>query len=96
MVEELMPYRIEVRYIPGSQTEVADYGSRNPVHRGQHQQFFTQPGQLGIAVRSSRVQSLDCVDPRVERLARAGSQDTAYCKMIEDIKMGTDNKHLGD
>ena len=70
MVEELMPYRLEIQYIPGSETEVADYGSRNPVQRGCHEMFSTQPGRLGIAVRSSRVQSLDCVDPRVVRLAR--------------------------
>lgn len=94
MVEELMPYRLEVKYIPGSETEVADYGSRNPVQRGCHEMFSTQPGQLGIAVRSSRVQSIDCVDPRVERLARAGAEDEAYIKMVEDIRMGTDTKHL--
>ena len=96
MVEELMPYRLEIQYIPGSETEVADYGSRNPVQRGCHEMFSTQPGRLGIAVRSSRVQSLDCVDPRVVRLARAGAEDEAYLKMIEDIKAGTDNKHLSN
>ena len=94
MVEELMPYNLTVEYVPGSQTEVADYGSRNPVLRGCHDQFSTHPGQMGIAVRSSRVQSIDCVDPRVELLARAGSLDEAYCKMVEDIREGTDNKHL--
>ena len=94
MVEDLLPYNLVVEHIPGSQTEVADYGSRNPVLRGCHEQFTTSPGQLGIAVRSSRVKSVDCVDPRVEKLAMAGTQDMAYCKMVEDIKNGTVTKHL--
>ena len=53
MVEDLMPYNIQVKYIPGSQTEVADYGSRNPVLRGCHEQFSTSQGQLRIAVTVS-------------------------------------------
>ena len=96
MVEQLMPYSIEVEFVPGTQTEVADYASRNPLQRGCHEMFSTQPGELGIAVRSSRVQSLDCVDPRVERLARAGAEDEEYRKMVEDLRQGTDTKHLSN
>ena len=78
MVEDLKPYNLEVKYVPGSQTEVADYGSRNPALQGSHELFASAPGPPGISMRSCRVMSLDCMDPKVQLLAKASSQDDLY------------------
>ena len=59
MVEELQPYNIEVRYVPGQTMEFPDHGSRHPISHGQHMLFDTEVGSLGICVRSNRVLSAD-------------------------------------
>ena len=94
MVERLMPYNITVHHVPGKETEVADFGSRHPAQEGSHEMFDTEPGRLGIMVRSRRVMSLDVVDPKVEILAAMASRDLNYLKMIENIQAETDKKHL--
>ena len=53
MVEEIMPYNIEVRYVPGPKMEFPDYGSRYPISHGQHKLFDTEPGNLGICAHPS-------------------------------------------
>ena len=78
MVEEMLPYRVEVRYVPGPKMELADHGSRYPISHGQHKWFEAQPGELGILVRSNRVQSTDLKDPKVEILAGIAAKDNAY------------------
>ena len=54
MVEEMLQYRSEVRYVPGPKIEFADHGSRYPISHGQHKWFESQPGELAICVRAIR------------------------------------------
>ena len=86
MVEELLPYRIEIRYVPGPRMEFADHGSRYPISYGQHQWFEPQPGELGILLRSNRVQSTDLLDPKVEILAGIAAGDNVYQNNVEHIE----------
>ena len=51
MLEELQPYQIEVKHVPGPKMEFLDHGSRNPIFYGQHKVFDTEVGSLGICVR---------------------------------------------
>ena len=88
MVEELQPYRIEVRYVPGPKMEFADYGSRHPISHGQHKLFDTEPGSLGICVRSNRVV------PMVETLAVMAVRDPGYMRDVEHIERQADLDQL--
>ena len=82
MVERLMLYNMEVRYVPGKRMEVPDFGSRHPIFMENHKLFETDIGSLGIFVRSKRVQSLDLKDPKIEILARVASGDQNYLRDI--------------
>ena len=87
MVEELQSYRVEVRYIPGPRMEFMD--PVNPISNGQHKLFDSEPGRLGICVRSSRVvpmESTDVKDPKVETLAAMATRDAAYMRDVEHIE----------
>ena len=55
MVEEMQPYPVEVRHVPGAKMELLDHGSCNPISYGQHKLFDTEVGSLGVCVRSNRV-----------------------------------------
>ena len=93
MVEELQPYRVEIRYVPGPKMEFADYGSRHPIYYGQHKLFDSEPGSLGICVRSNRVvpmESTDIKDPKVETLAAMAVRDPGYMRDVEHIKRQAD------
>ena len=48
MLEELQPYQLEVRHVPGPKMEFLDHGSRNPISYGQHKLFDSEAGFLGI------------------------------------------------
>ena len=54
MVEEMTPYNVNIRYVPGPKLEFADHGSRYPISYGQHKWFESEPGELGICVPSCR------------------------------------------
>ena len=86
MVEEMLPYRLEVRHVPGLQMELADHGSRYPISHGQHRWIEAQPGEIGIMVRSNRVQSTDIKDPKVEILAGIAARDNVYQNNVEHIE----------
>ena len=86
MVQERLPYRIEVCYVPGPKMEFADRDSRYPISHGQHKWFESQPRELGILVRSNRVQSMDFKDPMVEILAGIAARDDIYQKNVEHIE----------
>ena len=78
-----MPYNVDIRYVPGPKMEFAVHGSRYPISYGQHKCFESEPGELGIYVRSRRVQSVDFRDPKVEILAGIAAQDDIYQKNVE-------------
>ena len=86
MVEEMLPYRLEVRHVPGLQMELADHGSRYPISHGQHRWIEAQPGEIGIMVRSNRVQSTDIKDPKVEILAGIAARDNVYQNNVDHIE----------
>ena len=86
MVEEMLPYRLEIRYVPGAKMELADHGSRYPISFGQHRWIESQPGELGILVRSNRVQSTDLRDPKVEILADIAARDAVYQNNVDHIE----------
>ena len=95
MVEELIPYNIEVRYVPGKNMEFPDHGSRYPISHGEQKLFDTELGSLGICVRSRRVQSVDVKDPKFKILARVAMEDHRYLRDIELVVQQTDLDHLG-
>ena len=66
--------------------EFADHGSRYPISHGQQQWFESQPGELGILVRSNRVQSTDLRDPKVEILADIAAKDNVYQNNMDHIE----------
>ena len=68
MVERLMPYNIDVRYVPGKQRETPDFSSRNPISEENHELFKIEVGRLGICVSSRRV--IDVKDPRLGQRMR--------------------------
>ena len=97
MLEELQPYNLEVKHVPGPRMEFLDHGSRNPISFGQHKVFDSEPGALGICVRSNRVMALDSVDvkdPKVETLAAIGAQDESYLRNVEHVENNSDPNTL--
>ena len=72
MAEEIQIYPLEVIHVPGAKMGLIDHGSRHPISFGQHKQFETEAGDLGICERSNRItpmESSDVKDPKVEILA---------------------------
>ena len=55
IVEELQPYPVEVRHVPGAKMELLDHESRHPISYGQPKLFDSEAGNLGVCVRSNRV-----------------------------------------
>ena len=97
MLEELQPYQIEVRHIPGPKMEFLDHGSRNPISYGQHKLFDSEAHSLGICVRSNRVMALDSVDvkdPKVETLAAMAARDDSYLRDVEHVEVHSDPDRL--
>ena len=78
-----MPNNIQERYIPGKMIEVPDFGSRYPFSEFNHELFVTEVGRPGICIRSRRVMSLDVKDPKIEVLAKIGTEDAAYLRDID-------------
>ena len=94
MAEELQPYNLEVRYVPGPRMEFPDHGSRNPISYGQHKLFNTKVGSLGICIRSNRVLSVDVKDPKLEILAAVAMEDESYLRDIEHIEQQSELDHV--
>ena len=90
----MLPQRLEVRYVPGPKMEFADHGSRYPISHGKHRWLESQPGELGILVRSNRVQSTDLKDPKVEILASLAAGDDIYQNNVEHIENQDDMKAI--
>ena len=93
MLEELQPYNLEIKHIPGPRMEFLDFGSRYPISFGQHKTFDSEVGALGICVRSNRVMAMDSVDikdPKVETLAAIGAQDQSYVRNVEHVENSSD------
>ena len=97
MLEELQPYNLEEKHVPGPRMEFLDHGSRNPISFGQHKVFDSELGALGICVRSNRVMALDSVDVKdlkVETLAAIGAQDESYLRNVEHVENNSDPNNL--
>ena len=89
MVEEMQPYPVEVRHVPGAKMELLDHGSCNPISYGQHKLFDTEVGSLGACVRSNRVipmESTDIKDPKVETLAAMAVRDDATMRDVDHVR----------
>ena len=71
-----MMYNFEVKYRPGSQMAVADWGSRSPCTEGAHEDFITKNSEMGVSVKSLHVKQLDLHDPKLEDLAAIGANDS--------------------
>ena len=87
MVEEIQIYPVQVVHVPGAKMGLLDYGSRNPISFGQHKEFETEAGDLGICMRSNRItpmESCDVKDPKVEILAAMALQDQEGCGPREE------------
>ena len=94
IAEELQPYNLEVRYVPGPCMEFPDHGSRSPISYGQHKLFDTKVGSLGICVRSNRVLSVDVKDPKLEILAAVATEIESYLRDIEHSEQQSELNHV--
>ena len=93
MVEELQPYPVEVRHVPGAKMELLDHGSRHLISYGQHKLFDFEVGSLGVCVRSNRVipmESTDIKDPKVETLAAMAVRYSAYMRDVDHVERQTE------
>ena len=80
MLEKTMMYNFEVKYRPGKEMAVADWGSRSPCQEGAHEDFITKNNEMGITVKSLRVKQLDLLDPKLEDRAVIGTNDQKLCQ----------------
>ena len=88
MLEKTMMYNLEVKYKPGKEMAVADFGSRAPVLKGAHEDFISRNNEIGITIKSLRVKQLDVADPKLEKLAAIGAEDPQYQMMIDHLERG--------
>ena len=88
MLEKTMMYNFEVKYKPGKEMAVADFGSRAPVLEGAHEDFISRNNEIGITIKSLRVKQLDVADPKLEQLAAIGAEDPQYQMMIDHLERG--------
>ena len=79
---------IEVKYKPGKEMAVAEFGSRSPCLEEPHEDFITRNNEIGITVKSLRVRQLDVADPKLEQLAAIGAEDPEYQMMVDHIERG--------
>lgn len=91
-----MMYNFEVKYRPGKEMALADWGSRSPCQEGAHEDFKTEINEMGITVKSLRVKQLDLLDPKLEELAAIGKNDPDYQQMIRYLERGIQEDLLED
>ena len=82
MAERLIPYNIDVRYVPGKQMEAPDLAWDIPFLKKTMNCIKKEVGRSGISVWSRRDMSLDVKDPKIEILAKIASVDKAYLRNI--------------
>ena len=94
MLEKTMMYNFEMKYRPGKEMAVADWGSRSPCQEGAHEDFITKNNKMGITGKSLRVKQLDLIDPKLEELAAIGAEDQDYQLMIGHSEIGIQEDFL--